>query len=101
MAVTAAAGVKTVHWSRPVDGSGSPGNSYYDGIMAFNDYYKAELAAIDGDHIFYDHRVTFTDDRFDGATRDHLLYGDNTTVHLSAAGIAQLMADFLTQFPNP
>ena len=102
MAVTAAAaGVKTVHWSRPVDGSGSPGSSYYDGIMAFNDYYKAELAAIDGDHIFYDHRVTFTDGRFDGATRDNLLYGDNTTVHLSAAGIAQLMADFLSQFPNP
>ncbi len=99
-AKAAAAGIQTVHWSRVVGANGSsPGSLYWDAIYAFNDYYRDQLALLTGDHLFYDHRLTFSAGEFDGVLHNKDYYSDQ--IHLSQLGIEVLTADFLTRFPNP
>lgn len=96
-AQAAAVGIQTVHWSSI---AGVQGTSYVANVNEFNDYYKTQIALLDGDHIFYDHRDTFSAGEFDGsATINPAYFADQ--IHLTATGIAVLTADFLTKHPNP
>lgn len=103
-ATAAAAGIKTVHWST-IAGRGSLSSSaLVAGIQAFNDYYRAGIAALDGQHICYNHRITFGAGEFDGSDTVNPAYFSATlsdNIHLSGAGQAALVADFLTQYPDP
>jgi hypothetical protein len=96
----AASDIKTVHWSQIVGGGASVGSEIFNRIQLFNDYYRDQLALLDGDHIFYDHRLTFTNNEFDGSdARDPAYFAD--IIHLTLAGNTALVQDFLTRFPNP
>jgi len=104
-ATAAAAGIETVHWSRTVEGDNARGNTTYNNIQHFNDYYRDQLALLPGNHIYYDHRLSFPNtpenagNHFDGTERNPLFFGDN--IHCSQLGIDTLVDDFLMRFPNP
>lgn len=103
----AAAGISTVHWSRTTEASVGDGGTVANNINHYNDYYKAAIEALDGNHIFYDHRVSYpgpaqggaAGTHFDGPNRNAAYFGDD--IHCSPTGISTLIADFLTQYPNP
>jgi hypothetical protein len=106
-AAAADAGIKTVHWSRTKEGDVANGGAQANNMDHFNDYYKAAIAALPGDHIYYDHRITYpgpaqggtAGTHFDGPDRNAAFFGDN--IHCSQLGIETLVADFLSQYPNP
>jgi hypothetical protein len=108
MAVTAQnAGISTVHWSRTRESDIADGSAVTANIDDFNNYYKTQIQALSGKHIFYDHRITYpgpgqggaAGTHFDGPNRNATYFGDN--IHCSQTGINTLVADFLTQYPNP
>lgn len=98
MAADAASrGIKTVHWSTIVSNPNS--QERFDRIQLFNDYYRDQIALLEGDHIYYDHRVKFSEGQFDWNTRKEEYFSD--LIHLSELGQQVLVADFLSKHPNP
>jgi hypothetical protein len=98
MAADAASrGIGTVHWSAIASKTSS--EEMYNRIQLFNNYYREKLALLEGQHIFYDHRETFSEGQFDWNTRNEAYFSDN--IHLSELGQQVLVEDFLSKHPSP
>jgi hypothetical protein len=98
MAADAASrGIRTVHWSTIVSNPSS--QEMFNRIQLFNNYYKEQLALLEGEHIYYDHRETFNQGQFDGSTRNEAYFAD--PIHLTELGQQVLVDDFLSKHPSP
>jgi len=92
-------GIQLIHWSYLIGGSADQDTNpdSFTTANAFNDYYAAQCK-LHG-FIWYDHRLTFNENQFDGSGRNDAYFVDSR--HLSELGQATLVADFLQRFPNP
>jgi hypothetical protein len=89
----------TVNYGRP-ESLGPIGASFQDDLdnnNLYNDYLVARCAAL-GVPCF-DHRKYR--DTFDWPTRNEDFFAGANDTHMSAAGCAQWIADFITEFPSP
>lgn len=93
-------GISSVHWSKLMAGSVATVAEHAD----WNDKYEAGLQVLAAlypavEFVWYDHRLTFNANEFDGAGRDPDFFVD--VRHLSALGQQTLSKDFVARYPGP
>jgi len=102
MAIQArAAGAQSIHWSRLIgrNNNRTTDASVFERSGYWNSYY--EQRCNDEGFIWYDHRLTFDNDEFDGDQSLAEYYVTDDTRHLNELGQATLVSDFISRFPTP